>query len=91
MTYSQRSENKWGIALLSCPICPKIRCGSLHDLPKKRHLLDPVGANAHTAQWEAQPASCTQKKKRVTVKLHVPICMRMAPFMFMRKKNTGRN
>ena len=31
--------------------------------PKKRNLLDPVGANAHTAQREDQPASCTQKKK----------------------------
>ena len=41
VTYSQQSENKRGIALLSCPICPKVRCGSLHDLPKKRHLLDP--------------------------------------------------
>ena len=40
VTYSQQSENKSGIALLSCPICPKIRMGSVHDLAKKGHLLD---------------------------------------------------
>ena len=71
VTYSQQSENKRSIAFLSCPICPKIRCGSLRDLAKKRHLLDPVGANAHMAQREDQPARCKQKKKRVTVTLHV--------------------
>ena len=30
---------------------------------KKRHLLDPVGANAHTVQRESQPARSTRKKK----------------------------
>ena len=28
-------RNKRGIALLSCPICPRIRSESLHDLAKK--------------------------------------------------------
>ena len=29
---------------------------------KRRHLLDPAAANAHTAQREDQPAKCTHKK-----------------------------
>ena len=30
---------------------------------KRRHLLDPAAANAHTAQREDQPARCTHKNK----------------------------
>ena len=40
---------------------------------QKRHLLDPVCANEHTARyWKTNQLGAHEKKKQVTVKLHVP-------------------
>ena len=63
VTYSQQSENKRGIALLSCPICPKIRIGCVHDLAKKGHLLDQQLVPMRTGHNEKTNRLGAHKKK----------------------------
>ena len=66
VTYSQQSENKRGIALLSCPICRKIRIGSVHDLAKKRHLLDQLLVLMRTRHNEKANRLGAHNKKKTS-------------------------
>ena len=66
VTYSKQSENKRGIALLSCPICRKIRIGSVHDLAKKRHLLDQLLVLMRTRHNEKANRLGAHNKKKMS-------------------------